>query len=270
LLKRGHDVELFLVGTCNTPYRKSVLDKLTAELGLSERVVMTGFVLEPYGLMSTCDVIVVTSRSEASGRAAIEALLLERALIVTRAGGLIEYILEGEAALSYVPADVNELVSRIETLIIDRDFAETLAAHGKKYALSRFTKAGYGGQIYTELLRAATNHTNGAEPSIAEVLLASSSQAMHAKLVSADEKIAELNRSIESSRQSISDVRHLIAQQNEEVSRFHQALNSITSGMSWKLTSPFRAISKLLRESIRPTCGVPDLTTAHWTSTDKR
>src|SRR5207247_5244428 len=87
------------------------------------------------------------SRQEAFGRAALEALLLERPLVAAATGGLLEIVAEGEGGLLYPPGRWWELAERLQRLAADPALRARLARRGNALARARFAHAGYAGRI---------------------------------------------------------------------------------------------------------------------------
>ena len=102
--------------------------------------------------MRECDIIVVCSRKEGFGRAAVEGMLLEKPVVYTAVGGMLEAMVDGETGLSYPPEDVDRLVVQIEKLIANPDCGRALAKRARNYAAERFSRDSYGGKVFRELL----------------------------------------------------------------------------------------------------------------------
>lgn len=173
LRHRAYDVELFMIGENRTPYGK-LIDQLASELNVSDRMVLPGFIENPFALIKSCDIVLVTSRSEAFGRVVVESMLLERPVVYARAGGMVEYMKDGVTGLSYVPGNVSDLTDRIERLIVDTDFACRLGATAKDFAQRTFTKDGFSGPIFRQLLRATNGYQKrltASQPKLSETLM---------------------------------------------------------------------------------------------------
>lgn len=99
------------------------------ERGLEERVLLTGARSDVPELMAAMDIVVHTSvRGEPFGRVIIEAMAVGRPVIATRAGGVPEFVHEGEDALLTTPGDAAELAAAIDRLLDDGGERARLAA----------------------------------------------------------------------------------------------------------------------------------------------
>jgi glycosyltransferase involved in cell wall biosynthesis len=113
---------------------------LAASLGVSHAVTFTGHRPDVADILAGVDVAVQCSRSENLG-GAIEALLMGAPLVVTRVGGLVDAVHDGETGLVVPPDDASALADAIVRLASDRPFARRLGAAGRALMLERFTMA---------------------------------------------------------------------------------------------------------------------------------
>ena len=146
LVRRGHDVELLLVGDALPDYRDKLV-RLSIEQAVQERIRMTGFVEHVYAVMRETDIVLVCSRYEAFGRVAVEGMLLDKPVIYP-SGSHFEYMIDGETGLAYTPGDPQQLADRIESLAARPDLRRTLVMNGAALARSRFTRHDYGGKFF--------------------------------------------------------------------------------------------------------------------------
>jgi len=161
LVARGLDLELLLVGPTQHPFDGRV-QAIVEEHGLADRVRLVGRVEDVHPVMAEADAVVVGSRSEAFGRAPVEAMLLGKALVYPRTGGPDEYLRDGETGLGYPPGDVEALADAIERLAADSALRRRLGEAARRDAEATFTRERYGGAA-AELLR----DLRGAPPRLA-------------------------------------------------------------------------------------------------------
>lgn len=129
--KRGVNARLQLLG--DGP-RRVALEALASELGVRERVVFHGHVVERARMdeiLDACDLFVMTSVSEGMPRAMIEAMARGLPCVGTRAGGIAELL--GPSELVPV-GDHRALGELIAALARDPARLERLAAHSRKTA----------------------------------------------------------------------------------------------------------------------------------------
>jgi FkbM family methyltransferase len=152
LKKRKHKVELLIAGQASGDGYLARLCALIDKLEISDIVVLPGVVQAPYEVLASADIVASCSRAEAFGRTVIEAMLLSRPVIYSRAGSHLDYMIDQVTGLSYSPGNVEELVDRIETLIGSSDLGRSLGDSAKAYATEKFTRADYGGKVHKRLL----------------------------------------------------------------------------------------------------------------------
>lgn len=109
----GDRPKAHLVVVGDGPERAS-LERLVRQLGLGSQVYFAGFRPDASALMSAFDVFVLPSRLEAAGVVLLEAGLARLPVIIARAGGMMEYVVEGETGLAFEPSNERELAERIE------------------------------------------------------------------------------------------------------------------------------------------------------------
>jgi glycosyltransferase involved in cell wall biosynthesis len=125
LVTSDRDVELLLAGTGDAYYERQLV-RLAEDLGITDRVRFSGFLVKPYAARQACDIVLVCSRNEAFGRVAIEAMLLAKPVVYTATGGMLETMVDGKTGLSYPPGDIGRLATQLEALIADRERAKAL------------------------------------------------------------------------------------------------------------------------------------------------
>jgi glycosyltransferase involved in cell wall biosynthesis len=151
LKSRGLAVELTVVGRGQPEYLAELRRRVDA-LNLAQDVHFVDFLINPFPTMSRADVALVCSRREAFGRVAVEAMLLGKSVVYAAAGGITEYMRDGETGLSYPPGDTTALADRIETLLRDKDLRARLGAAAQAYARSAFTRDGFSGKFHRKAL----------------------------------------------------------------------------------------------------------------------
>jgi hypothetical protein len=149
----GHDVTLTLVGDCYPGY-EAVEDGLR-DLAVRERVddvtVFTGF-RDPSPIVAAADVVLVPSRVESFGLAAVESLLLGRPVVATRIGGLPEVVRDGETGLLVPADDPRALADAVIRLLEDPQLAAALGAAGRADARARFSMPAFAAALADAVL----------------------------------------------------------------------------------------------------------------------
>ncbi len=121
--------------------RADDLRKLAVDLGISERVEMTGH-LDVNALAHRAETawvqIVPSQWEEPFGLVAAEAMMRGTAVIATRYAGLAEQVVHGETGLLTPPGDADAMADAIQRILSDREWAETLGKAARERALAEY------------------------------------------------------------------------------------------------------------------------------------
>ena len=148
--RKGHSMLLDAVATMSdlplrllcagTGSRASALAARRDALGLGDRVRFLGQVRDVPAFLAAADALVMPSRHEGLGVAALEAMAARRPVIATRVGGLPE-VLGTDAGMLVEPDDTAALAAAIRRLATDPETAHALARAGHARVQARFTLA---------------------------------------------------------------------------------------------------------------------------------
>lgn len=119
--------------------QRTTLEDLAADLGVSDRMNLLGWVDSPRAYLPAFDVVALPSRSEGFPLAVVEAMLAARPVVATRVGSVAEAVLDGETGLLVGKDDVNGLSTALRRLRDDPQLRIRLGQRGREMALSRFT-----------------------------------------------------------------------------------------------------------------------------------
>jgi glycogen synthase len=112
---------------------RAALRRLADELGVADRITVTGFV--PHGmvpgLLAGADVVVMPSRYEELGTALIEAMAAGRPVVATRVGGIPELVRDGVDGLLVPPDDPQALAKAVTRVLANPVLAAELGANGR-------------------------------------------------------------------------------------------------------------------------------------------
>jgi GNAT superfamily N-acetyltransferase len=100
---------------------------LHAELGLGDRVILTGFRDDAVRVMAACDAFTMASKWEGLPVAVMEALALGLPIVSTNVGGIAEELTDGVDALLVPSDDATALADGIERVATDADLRARLA-----------------------------------------------------------------------------------------------------------------------------------------------
>lgn len=158
LIKRGHDIELIIMGNRATEYAKH-LETIIKDNNLKSYVKFTGFKENPFSVMNQADITLLCSRNEAFGRVTQEAMFLKKPVIATNSGSSPELITEKFNGLLYSSGDYIQLADKIQYFIEHKDKIKEFGENGYRFATKNFTRETFGGRVY-KLLRGVKNEVN--------------------------------------------------------------------------------------------------------------
>jgi glycosyltransferase involved in cell wall biosynthesis len=110
------------------------LERLVAELGLSDSVRFLGECEDVPAIMRASDVLLVPSWEEPFGRSVVEAMAMGLPVVATTIGGPAEVITDGHDGLLVEPRQPELWAGAITRLLESRSFRDRLAANGRLYA----------------------------------------------------------------------------------------------------------------------------------------
>ncbi len=148
ILTKIPDARLILAGD---GVERKPLEKLIANLGLSDSVSMPGYILhlEMERLFDAAWVQVVPSLwDEPFGRVAAEAMIRGTAVVASASGGLTEVVGEdGQMGLLVPPGDEEALAEALLHLLQNRALAEQMGKAGREFAAAHFDQQTYVSKI---------------------------------------------------------------------------------------------------------------------------
>ena len=103
LLEAARAVPTMHVVFCGDGSERASLERAARRLG--GRVTFAGFRQDVAACLAAADVVVLPSRHEGLGVAALEAMAAERPVVASRVGGLAEVVVEGETGVLVPPDD---------------------------------------------------------------------------------------------------------------------------------------------------------------------
>lgn len=108
------------------------LRRLINDLGVTQKVIFTGFVDHVRAIYESLDVLVVPSLVEACGRTALEAMAMQIPVVASDVGPAREVVEDDRTALLVPPNDPEQLAMAIETLMTNRVLARELGENGRR------------------------------------------------------------------------------------------------------------------------------------------
>jgi glycosyltransferase involved in cell wall biosynthesis len=163
LLTNRLDLQVFIVGElweCPTSEFWKKLQSRIITLGLSDRVVFTGFRSDIPEIMAGLDIIIVPSENEPFGMVTVEAMAMGKPVIGTLSGATPEIIQHGLNGLLVPVKSPEALANAIETLASDRDYAKSLGFNARRRVLEAFSLDAYIRNIQELYLQGTRNSIN--------------------------------------------------------------------------------------------------------------
>jgi glycosyltransferase involved in cell wall biosynthesis len=152
---RGYIIGGAVYDTGGSQYSLDELRRMVDELGLTGRVVFTGFVDRTAPVLRALDVVVHASTlPEPFGLVIAEGMACGRAVVVSAAGGAAEIVGAGRDALTYPPGDAGALAAALARLAGDPSLRRTLGTAARASAVARFDALAFArafGGLYTSV-----------------------------------------------------------------------------------------------------------------------
>jgi glycosyltransferase involved in cell wall biosynthesis len=153
LRSRGLDVHGMIVGGdayALSPAYAANLERLVADLGLADRVTMTGQVESVGAYVELMDVFVSASEAEPFGIVLLEAMTLGVPVVAVASGGPLEIIEPGRSGALADGPEPEELARALEGLVSDPGLRGRLADEGRRTA-ARFSAARMAQEMQAQL-----------------------------------------------------------------------------------------------------------------------
>ncbi len=161
LLKERPDTHFILAGGSPIPAFRAVLEELIAKYDLGQRVRLVGNYpnsIDRYPnlqtLFAAATVCTMPSWGESFGLVALEAMAMGKPVVASRAGGVPEFITDGETGLLVPPRDPQSLARALLELINNPERARLMGMKARQHVETLFTADLYGKRV-THVLRSA-------------------------------------------------------------------------------------------------------------------
>jgi len=109
----------------------AALRRQVDQLGLTNRVILTGFRSDIWAVYAALDALIIPSSSEGLPNVLLEAFAFGKPVVATPVGGIPEVLTEGESGYLVQPDDPDTLARRVLTLLDDPDLARRMGACGR-------------------------------------------------------------------------------------------------------------------------------------------
>jgi glycosyltransferase involved in cell wall biosynthesis len=116
------------------------LKRCAEELGLSGRIVFTGFRENAAEILGSIDISVLSSDSEGTPVVVLESMAAGTPIVATNVGGIPELVEDGVTGLLVPPGDSSKLAEALLRLIEDADLRTAMGKRARERAETRFSK----------------------------------------------------------------------------------------------------------------------------------
>jgi glycosyltransferase involved in cell wall biosynthesis len=158
LRARGHDVHGLIVGGVAydlSPGYAAELEQLVADLGLSDRVTMTGQVPDSTPYLGLMDVAVNASEEEPFGIVLLEAMAAGVPVVAVGNGGPLDIVVPGETGMLAAGGEPAQLADAIDELLASPDLRAEVAKAARERCGERFTAAQMADRLTSKLAELA-------------------------------------------------------------------------------------------------------------------
>lgn len=122
------DARFLVVG--DGPLRPAVAERIQ-QLGLADRVILTGLRRDVPELMAACDIFALSSLWEGLPRVLPQAMATGLPIVCTRADGTAEAIAEGQNGFLVEPGQPEQLADRVVQLLHDAELRRQMGENGR-------------------------------------------------------------------------------------------------------------------------------------------
>ena len=135
------DYRLVIAGEGN---QRPELERLAASLKVADKVTFAGWVSDPERLYSTCDIAVLPFFwQEPFGLVGPEAGAHGLPVVAFQAGGVSEWLTDGENGFAVPPRDIGAFAAAVDRLLADREVRVRFGRRGRELVRERFSDAEY-------------------------------------------------------------------------------------------------------------------------------
>jgi len=131
------NIYLIIVGTGSEEYVNR-LKRYSSSMGVSGRIIFTGFLKNTNEIMASLDVLVASSTMDAFGRSIVEAMLQKTPVLAAKYGGHIDIINDKVNGMFYEPSIKGDFSNKISIIMKGVDI-NILSDNAYQFAKTRFS-----------------------------------------------------------------------------------------------------------------------------------
>jgi sugar transferase (PEP-CTERM/EpsH1 system associated) len=136
LLVKYRTVKLMFVGDGS---QRAELEKLARDLGLSTKIIFTGYQKDISNYLQLINVFALTSISEGISNVLLEAMASAIPVIATEVGGNPEIVINNQTGFLIPRTNLNQLTEKIDLLINNPELVNNFGKNGRKRVEEMFT-----------------------------------------------------------------------------------------------------------------------------------
>lgn len=111
---------------------------IAAESGILSKIIFTGYRKDIPDILAAMDIYLFPSHAEAFGLALVEAMSMERPTVCSNSDGVLDIAVEGVTSFLFPPGRQNDLLKKVEQLIVDPEKRIEFGKEGRKRVLKKF------------------------------------------------------------------------------------------------------------------------------------
>ena len=141
-------IRVLLVGAFPDPAYEARVRGRIAALGLDDVVRVTGFLPNPFPVVSRLDVLVHPARRDPFPLALLEGMGLARPIVASAVGGVPEMLVDGESGRLVPPDDPPALAAAVTALLADPDARARIGAAAHARLVTKFSLASFAATMF--------------------------------------------------------------------------------------------------------------------------
>lgn len=147
VLKKYSDAYFLMFGAEDVPGFKLFLNKTISDLGVGDRVSINDFRPDIPRVFACADIVTMPSIEEPFGLVALEGMALKKPIIATRAGGVPDFLTDGEAGYLIEQQDFHALADAIIKMLDQPAKAQEMGKKGREIVEHAYNDKIYGKAI---------------------------------------------------------------------------------------------------------------------------
>ena len=136
------DPEPVAIDGTTATFREHV-ERMIQQHGLGDVMRFLGYVPDLTVAIGASDIVVMPSKEEPYGLVALEGMAMAKPIVATRAGGVPEFVVEGETGLLVPPGDSEALADALLKLLSNPARAREMGFQGRRHVLAEYTVSHY-------------------------------------------------------------------------------------------------------------------------------